>query len=54
MRAGVATNLAKHRVPAIIQAASRWASEAFLIYIRKNPTLIQGLLHSQMAAFDNS
>ena len=41
MRAGGATALAKHGVsPAIIQASGRWASEAFLIYICKNPTLI--------------
>ena len=47
MRAGGATALAEHGVsPAIIQASGRWASEAFLVYIRKNPTLIQGFLHS--------
>ena len=48
MRAGGATVLAEHGVPpSIIQACGRWASEAFLIYIRKNPTLLQGLLHAQ-------
>jgi hypothetical protein len=47
MRAGGATALAEHGVsPAIIQAAGRWASEAFLVYIRKNPTLLQGLLYA--------
>jgi hypothetical protein len=45
MRAGGATALAEHGVsPSIIQAAGRWASEAFLVYIRKNPTLLQGFL----------
>ncbi|KAJ3496719.1 hypothetical protein NLJ89_g10445 [Agrocybe chaxingu] len=47
MRAGGATALAEHGVPpSIIQASGRWASDAFLIYIRKNPTLLQGLLHA--------
>ena len=47
MRAGGATALAEHGVsPAIIQASGRWASEAFLVYIRKNPTLLQGFLHT--------
>jgi hypothetical protein len=47
MRAGGATALAEHGVsPAIIQAAGRWASEAFLVYIRKNPTLLQGFLYA--------
>ena len=37
MRAGGATALAEHGFsPYIIQASGRWASEAFLIYIRKN------------------
>jgi hypothetical protein len=46
MRAGGATSLAEHGVsPAIIQASGRWASDAFLVYIRKNPTLLQGFLH---------
>ena len=45
MRAGGATALAERGVsPAIIQASGRWASEAFLVYIRKNPTLLQGFL----------
>ena len=43
MSAGGATALAEHGVsPAIIQASGRWVSEAFLVYIRKNPTLLQG------------
>lgn len=47
MRAGGATALAENGVsPAIIQASGRWASEAFLVYIRKHPTLLQGFLHS--------
>lgn len=47
MRAGGATALAEHGVPPhIIQACGRWASDAFLIYIRKNPTLLQGFLFS--------
>ena len=47
MRAGGATTLAEHRVsPAIIQAAGRWASQAFLVYIRKNPALLQGFLYA--------
>lgn len=47
MRAGGATSLAEHGVsPAIIQASGRWASDAFLVYIRKNPTLLQGFLHA--------
>jgi hypothetical protein len=47
MRAGGATALAEHGYsPYIIQASGRWASEAFLIYIRKNPTLLQGFLHT--------
>jgi len=48
MRAGGATALAESGAPpSIIQATGRWASEAFWIYIRKNPTLIQGLLHAR-------
>ena len=47
MRAGGATSLAEHGVsPSIIQASGRWASDAFLVYIRKNPTLLQGFLHT--------
>lgn len=55
MRAGGATALAEHGVsPYIIQASGRWASEAFLIYIRKNPTLIQALLNTVSFDQDSS
>jgi hypothetical protein len=47
MRAGGATALAEAGVPPhIIQAAGRWASSAFQIYIRKNPVLLQALVFS--------
>lgn len=47
MRAGGATSLAEHGVPpSLIQFMGRWSSEAFTIYIRKNPVLIQALLYS--------
>ena len=47
LRAGGATALAEHGVsPSIIQAAGRWASDAFLLYICKNPTLLQGFLYT--------
>ena len=47
MRAGGATALAEHGFsPYVIQASGRWASEAFLVYIRKNPTLLQGFIHT--------
>jgi hypothetical protein len=46
MRAGGATSLAENGVPpTIIQLMGRWSSDAFLIYIRKNPVLIQALLY---------
>ena len=55
MRAGGATSLAEHGVsPAIIQASGRWASDAFLVYIRKNPTLLQGFLHTVSDSSDSS
>ena len=55
MRAGGATALAEHRVsPAIIQASGRWASEAFLVYIRKNPTLLQGFLYTNEGSSSTS
>ena len=42
MRAGGATSLAEHGTPpSIIQAVGRWTSDAFLMYIRKNPVLVQ-------------
>lgn len=47
MHAGGATSLAEHGVPpSLIQLIGRWSSDAFLIYIRKNPVLIQALLYS--------
>lgn len=48
MRAGGATSLAEHGAPlSLIQAIGRWSSESFRIYIRKNPTLINALLHAR-------
>jgi hypothetical protein len=45
LRAGGATMLADLGVsPHIIQAAGRWSSEAFRIYVRKNPFLLQNLI----------
>ena len=45
LRAGGATMLAeKGAAPYIIQAAGRWSSEAFRIYVCKNPFLLQALL----------
>lgn len=45
MRAGGATFLAeKGTAPSLIQARGRWSSNAFLIYIRKNPALLIDLL----------
>ena len=47
MRAGGATSLAGHGVsPSLILLMGHWSSEAFLIYIQKNPVLIQALLYS--------
>jgi hypothetical protein len=48
MRAGGATSLAENGVPpSLIQFMGRWSSDAFFIYIRKSPVLIQALLYSQ-------
>ena len=50
LRVGGATSLTKNGVPpSIIQAIGRWASDAFKIYIRKKPVLIQALLFRQTA-----
>lgn len=50
MRAGGATTLAQNGVaPHLIQAIGRWKSETFLIYVRKNPVLIQALIHGNGA-----
>ncbi|KAJ7044839.1 hypothetical protein C8F04DRAFT_1207029 [Mycena alexandri] len=52
MRAGGATRLAEAgALPHVIQAAGRWASDTFQIYIRKNPILLQGLIYGR-PAFD--
>jgi len=48
LRAGGATLLAEMGAPpSIIQAAGRWSSEAFRIYVRKNPVLIQAMLFAR-------
>ena len=48
MRAGGATSLAENGVPpSLIQAIGRWSSDTFRIYVRKNPVLIQAMLHSK-------
>ena len=45
LRAGGATDLAERGAPPhIIQAAGRWASNTFQVYIRKNPFLLQAML----------
>ena len=45
LRAGGTTMLAeKGCAPYLIQAAGRWSSKAFRIYIRKNPFILQALL----------
>lgn len=45
LRSGGATRLAELGVPDDrIQAMGRWASDAFRIYIRKNPVLLQALV----------
>ncbi|SJL10798.1 uncharacterized protein ARMOST_14192 [Armillaria ostoyae] len=51
MRAGGATALAEDgTAPHIIQATGRWSSDAFQIYIRKNPVLLQAILFSRKEA----
>jgi hypothetical protein len=51
LRAGGATMLAEMGAsPLIIQAAGRWSSEAFRIYVRKNPFLLHSLLFSPAAS----
>lgn len=51
MRAGGATSLAENGVPpSLIQFMGRWSSDAFFIYIRKSPVLIQALLYSKRRA----
>ncbi|KAF8228549.1 hypothetical protein L208DRAFT_1487066 [Tricholoma matsutake] len=47
MRAGGATSLAENGVaPHIIQGIGQWASDAWHIYIRKHPVLLQAMLHA--------
>jgi integrase len=47
LRAGGATWLAlANTPPSIIQAAGRWSSNSFQIYIRKNPLLIHALMQT--------
>lgn len=47
LRAGGATFFAAAGWPDDrIQALGRWSSDAFKIYIRKNPVVLQALLHS--------
>lgn len=46
MRAGGATLMAQDgALPHVIQAAGRWSSDTWRIYIRKNPVLIDALLN---------
>ncbi|KAF7299103.1 RNase H domain-containing protein [Mycena indigotica] len=48
LRAGGATHLAEDgALPHIIQAAGRWSSEAFQVYLRKHPTVLHGLLRAR-------
>ena len=48
MRAGGATLLAEcGSPPQIIQSIGRWSSEAFKIYVRKNPVILQAMLYSR-------
>lgn len=51
MRAGGATHFAAIGWPDDrIQALGRWSSEAYRIYIRKNPVVLQALLHGMIVA----
>ena len=48
MRTGGTTSLAENSIPpSLIQLIGRWSPEAFFIYIRKSPVLIQAHLYSQ-------
>ena len=54
MRAGGATSLAEAGVaPNIIQAIGRWKSNAWQIYVRKNPVLIQAMIFGARPIHDN-
>nr|GAT47557.1 predicted protein [Mycena chlorophos] len=47
LRAGGATALAEDgALPHIIQAAGRWSSDAFYVYLRKHPMLLHALLRA--------
>ncbi|KAF7295420.1 RNase H domain-containing protein [Mycena indigotica] len=47
LRAGGATALAEDgALPHVIQAAGRWSSDAFYVYLRKHPTLLHGILRA--------
>lgn len=49
MRAGGATHFASIGWPDDrIQALGRWSSDAYRIYIRKNPVVLQALLHGEV------
>jgi hypothetical protein len=48
LRSGGATSMAEDGVPPhLIQAAGRWSSDAFHMYIRKHPAVLQAHLHHQ-------
>ena len=50
MRSGGATSLAEAGASlATIQAVGRWSSDAFRIYIRKNPILIHAVIFGRPA-----
>ena len=54
MRAGGATSLAEAGVsPNIIQAIGRWKSDAWQIYVRKNPVLIQAMIFGGRAIHES-
>ena len=50
IRSGAATSLALAGVPDnVIQGLGRWSSQAFKLYIRKHPVILQALLHGRPA-----
>jgi hypothetical protein len=50
IRSGAATSLALAGVPDnVIQGMGRWSSEAFKVYIRKHPVVLQALIHGRHA-----
>ena len=53
-RAGGATTMAKAGAePQLIKRASRWSSNAFEHYIRKNPVVLHALILSRSSHYDN-